>query len=36
MVVEAELSFAARMMITEAHRRQAVAVIHSIAEELNL
>jgi len=36
MVVEAELSFAARMMITDAHRRQAVAVIHSIAEELNL
>jgi hypothetical protein len=36
MVVEAELSFAARMMITDEHRRKAVAVIDSIAEELDL
>jgi hypothetical protein len=36
LVVEAELSLAARMMATEAHRRQAVAVIDSIADELGL
>lgn len=36
LVVEAELSFAARMMATDAHRRQAVAMLDSIVDELNL
>lgn len=36
MEVYAELSFAARMMVTETHRSQARQVIHEIAEELNL
>ncbi len=36
LIVEAELSFAARLMATDAHRRKAVAVIDSIADELNL
>jgi len=36
LVVEAELSFAARMMATDAHRKQAVAIIDSIADELGL
>ncbi len=36
LVVEAELSFAARLMTTDEHRRQAVAMIGSIADELDL
>lgn len=36
MEVYAELSFAARMMVTESHRTQARQVIHEIAEELEL
>ena len=36
LTVEAELSMAARLMVTDAHRKQAVAVIDSIADELGL
>src|SRR5947209_13122061 len=36
MVVEAELSLAARVMATDARRWRALAVIHSIADELDL
>ncbi len=36
LVVEAELSLAARLMATKEHRRQAVAMIESIADELGL
>jgi hypothetical protein len=36
MVVDAELSFAARMIATDANRRQAVAFIESIAVDLGL
>ena len=36
MVVEAELSLAAKMMATDAHRRQAVAFIESIADDLKI
>jgi hypothetical protein len=35
-VVEAELSLAARMMATKEHRRQAVALFDAIADELGL
>ncbi len=36
MVVDAELSLAAKMMATEANRRQAVDFIESVATELDL
>jgi hypothetical protein len=36
MVVDAELSFAARMMASDANRKQAVAFIESIAVDLGL
>lgn len=36
LVVEAELSFAARMLATDVHRKQAVEIISSIADELDL
>lgn len=34
--VFAELGFAARMMVTQAHREQARQIIHEIADELEL
>jgi hypothetical protein len=34
--VFAELGFAARMIVTEAHREQAKQIIHDIADELEL
>lgn len=36
LVVEAELTFAARMMATEAHRKRAAEIIDSIANDLDL
>jgi hypothetical protein len=36
MVVDAELSFAARMLASDANRKQAVAFIESIASDLGL
>ncbi|WZO98048.1 hypothetical protein EP7_005101 [Isosphaeraceae bacterium EP7] len=36
MVVEAELSLAAKLMATDANRRQAVAFIESIADDLKI
>ena len=36
MVVDAELSWAARLMATDANRRKAVAFIESIADDLRL
>jgi hypothetical protein len=35
-VVEAELSLAAKLMATDTHRRQAVAFIESIADDLKI
>jgi hypothetical protein len=36
LVVDAELTLAAKMLATDAHRKQAVTFIESIARELNL
>src|SRR4051794_20763204 len=36
LIVEAELSLAARLLATDDHRRRAVAMIDSIADELDL
>ncbi len=36
MVVKAELSLAARMLLTPQNRREAVRIIESVADELNL
>src|SRR4051794_21033091 len=36
LVVDAELTLAAKMFATDAHRKQAVTFIESIAKELNL
>ena len=36
LVVDAELSFAARMFATDGHRREAVRFIESIAHDLNI
>ena len=36
LVVDAELTFAARMMATPSHRKDAVRILDSIADELDL